>query len=104
MKINLAVPVLNLDNQPIKDAKGDDMMFNKTIGNAVFQSPDKTNPLGSYELAKKIYNSTTEIDLSTSEVETLKEKVKEGFTVGFAGQVLEMISKAQSAESASKKR
>lgn len=94
MKINFAQPALNLDGTPIKDEKGNELIFSKQIGNFIFQTPDKENALASYELAKKIYNSTGEEEFTKAEVEKIKEKVKENFISGFAGQIFEIILEA----------
>jgi len=102
MLINLSVPLCDLDGQPIKDQKGEEIIFSKQIGNLLFQAQDKDNPLQAYELAKKVYHSSGETDFSTSEVEKIKVKVKEGLVSGFAGQALEIIAKANIAEEAGK--
>lgn len=92
MKINFAQTLTDLEGNPIKDNEGKPILFSKQIGNLIFQTQDKDNPLSSYELAKKIYSSTCEVDFTTSEIEKIKGKIKEGFNVGFAGQALEIIA------------
>lgn len=98
MKINFAQPFLNLEGEPIKDDKGEQTLYSKQIGNLIFQSPDKENALSSYELAKKVYYCDDQTDFSKSEVEKIKEKIKEGFIAGFVGQVLELISASELAD------
>ena len=95
MKVNLAVPATNLEGQPFVDAKGEPTTISKQLGNAIFQTPDKEAPLASYELAKKVYHSEGEIDLTASEVEKIKAILKENFIAGFSGQVLELLSKSE---------
>lgn len=96
MKINFAKPLTDLDGNPLKDNEGKDILFSKQIGNLIFQTQDKENPLATYELAKKVYYANGDVDFSTSEVEKIKTKVKEGFNAGFAGQALEIISNSDS--------
>lgn len=94
MKVNLFVPVLDLDGNEIKGQKGESLIISKQIGNSLYQNLDKEDPLASYELAKKVYHSTGEIDLTASELEKIKARIKENFIVGFTGQALEIIANA----------
>lgn len=91
MKINFAQPFRTLDGSVMVDEQGNEILFSKSIGNQIFQVPDKENPLATYELAKKIYTQTEPMDFSKTEIAIIKEKVKETFISGFAGQVLELI-------------
>lgn len=95
MKINLNQPFKDLDGNPVKDQKGE-LLMSKQLGNLIFQSQDKEDPLRSYELAKKIYYCEGEIEFTTSELSLMKSKIKEGFYAGFAGQLLEVMEGSNS--------
>lgn len=53
MKLNLSIPFVDFEGQPITDQKGEPLIMSKQIGNALFQSMDKESTLATYELAKK---------------------------------------------------
>lgn len=95
MKINLNQQFKDLDGNILKDSRDENQLpINKQIGNLIFQSQDKEDPLRSYELAKKIYYSEGETDYEVSEISIIKAKIKEGFFAGYAGQALEIIANA----------
>lgn len=93
MKINLAKPILDLDNNPVIDHNGNQLLINKELANGIIRMDDKENPLKLWELSRKIYVATGEIEIDTSDVELLKKKIKSGnqFSIGFVGQVLELL-------------
>ena len=62
------------------------------VGNALFAAEEKEDPIRLYELAKKVYYSEGEIDLSKSDAELIKDKVKsKGFTVLVLGPLYEAL-------------
>lgn len=95
MKVNLAVSPVTLDGLPFVDEAGKPILFSKIVGNALFQSTAKEAFLETYELAKKIYTSEGEIDLSLSEVEKVKANISEKFSIGVVGQLLEIFAEAK---------
>ena len=82
MKVNLAVTISDIEGNAIPNEKGEDMFLSKVVGNALFTAEDKEDPIRVYELAKKIYYSEGEIEITKSDADLIKEKVKaKGFTV-----------------------
>jgi hypothetical protein len=79
MKVNLAIEIKDIEGNSIQ---GETMLLSKLVGNALFTAEEKDDPIRVYELAKKIYYSEGEIEVSKSDADLIKEKVKEkGFTV-----------------------
>ena len=82
MKVNLAVAVIDIEGNKIPNESGETMLLSKLVGNALFTAEDKDDPIRVYELAKKIYYSDGEIEMTKSDADLIKEKVKaKGFTV-----------------------
>ena len=82
MKVNLAVAVKDIEGNEIPNERGEQMLLSKLVGNALFTAEDKEDPIRVYELAKKIYYSEGEIEMTKSDADLIKEKVKaKGFTV-----------------------
>jgi hypothetical protein len=82
MKVNLAVAVTDIEGNKIPNESGELMLLSKLVGNALFTAEDKDDPIRVYELAKKIYYSDGEIEMTKSDADLIKEKVKaKGFTV-----------------------
>ena len=82
MKVNLAVAVTDIEGNNIPNEKGETMLLSKLVGNALFTAEEKEDPIRLYELAKKIYYSEGEIEITKSDADLIKEKVKaKGFTV-----------------------
>jgi hypothetical protein len=82
MKVNLAIAITDIEGNAIPNEKGDDMFLSKVVGNALFTAEDKDDPIRVYELAKKIYYSEGEIEITKSDADLIKDKVKsKGFTV-----------------------
>jgi hypothetical protein len=58
----------------------------------LFSAEEKDDPIRLYELAKKIYYSEGDIELSKSDADLVKEKVKaKGFTVLVLGPLYEAL-------------
>jgi hypothetical protein len=95
MKINFAQPILDFEGNPVLGPNETPLLISKELANGLVRMNDKENPLKIWELSKKIFASTEAIDLDTSDLDLLKNKVKSSdqFTVGFSGQVLEILSK-----------
>lgn len=92
MKINLAIAITDIEGNAIPNEKGDDMFLSKVVGNALFTAEDKDDPIRVYELAKKIYYSEGEIEITKSDADLIKEKVKsKGFTVLILGPLFEVL-------------
>ena len=82
MIVNLAFALTDIEGYAIKNEKGKEMLLSEMVGNALFAAEEKEDPIRIYELAKKIYYSTGEIEISKSDADLIKEKVKaKGFTV-----------------------
>jgi hypothetical protein len=82
MKVNLAVAVTDIEGNNIPNESGETMLLSKLVGNALFTAEDKEDPIRVYELAKKIYYSEGEIEMTKSDADLIKDKVKsKGFTV-----------------------
>jgi hypothetical protein len=79
MKVNLAIEIKDIEGNSFQ---GEPMLLSKLVGNALFTAEEKDDPIRVYELAKKIYYSEAEIEMTKSDADLIKEKVKEkGFTV-----------------------
>lgn len=82
MKVNLAVAVTDIEGNQIPNEKGETMLLSKLVGNALFTAEEKEDPIRLYELAKKIYYSEGEVEMTKSDADLIKDKVKaKGFTV-----------------------
>jgi hypothetical protein len=92
MNVNLAIALTDIEGNKIQNEKGEEMLLSKMVGNALFAAEEKEDPIRLYELAKKVYYSAGEIDLSKSDVELIKDKVKsKGFTVLVLGPLYEAL-------------
>ena len=79
MKVNLAIEIKDIEGNAIQ---GEIMLLSKLVGNALFTAEEKDDPIRVYELAKKIYYSEGDIEMTKSDADLIKEKVKaKGFTV-----------------------
>ena len=93
MKVNLAVAVIDIEGNKIPNEKGEEMHLSKLVGNALFTAEDKDDPIRVYELAKKVYYSDGEIEITKSDADLIKEKVKsKGFTVLILAPLYEALS------------
>lgn len=82
MKVNLAVSIKDIEGKAIPNESGETMFLSKLVGNALFTAEDKEDPIRVYELAKKIYYAEGEIEITKSDADLIKDKVKaKGFTV-----------------------
>jgi hypothetical protein len=92
MNVNLAIALTDIEGNKIQNENGEEMLLSKMVGNALFAAEEKEDPIRLYELAKKIYYSAGEIDLSKSDAELIKDKVKsKGFTVLVLGPLYEAL-------------
>ena len=92
MNVNLAIALTDIEGNKIQNEKGEEMLLSKMVGNALFAAEEKEDPIRLYELAKKVYYSEGEIDLSKSDAELIKDKVKsKGFTVLVLGPLYESL-------------
>ena len=90
MKVNLAIEIKDIEGNAIQ---GEPMLLSKLIGNALFTAEEKDDPIRVYELAKKIYYSEGEIEMTKSDADLIKEKVKaKGFTVLVLAPLFEALS------------
>ena len=79
MKVNLAIEIKDIEGNALQ---GEPMLLSKLVGNALFTAEEKDDPIRVYELAKKIYYSEGDIEMTKSDADLIKEKVKaKGFTV-----------------------
>jgi hypothetical protein len=79
MKVNLAIEIKDIEGNAIQ---GEPMLLSKLVGNALFTAEEKDDPIRVYELAKKIYYSEGDIEMTKSDADLIKDKVKaKGFTV-----------------------
>jgi hypothetical protein len=92
MIVNLAIALTDIEGNKIKNENGEDVSLSKMVGNALFSAEEKDDPIRLYELAKKIYYSEGEIEVSKSDADLVKEKVKaKGFTVLVLGPLYEAL-------------
>jgi hypothetical protein len=92
MIVNLAIALQDIEGNKITNENGDFMYLSKMVGNALFLAEEKEDPIRLYELAKKIYYSEADIELSKSDADLVKEKVKaKGFTVLVLGPLYEAL-------------
>jgi len=92
MIVNLAIALTDIEGKNITNENGEDVMLSKMVGNALFSAEEKDDPIRLYELAKKIYYSEGDIELSKSDADLVKEKVKaKGFTVLVLGPLYEAL-------------
>jgi hypothetical protein len=90
MKVNLAVEITDIEGKTIQ---GEQMLLSKLVGNALFTAEEKDDPIRVYELAKKIYYSDGEIEMTKSDADLIKDKVKaKGFTVLVLAPLFEALS------------
>jgi hypothetical protein len=92
MILNLAIALTDIEGNKITSENGEFMYLSKMVGNALFSAEEKDDPIRIYELAKKIYYSEGDIELSKSDADLVKEKVKaKGFTVLVLGPLYEAL-------------
>jgi len=92
MIVNLAIALTDIEGNKIKNENGEEVSLSKMIGNALFSAEEKEDPIRLYELAKKIYYFEADIELSKSDADLVKEKVKaKGFTVLVLGPLYEAL-------------
>ena len=92
MIVNLAIALKDIEGNKIKNENGEEVSLSKMVGNALFSAEEKEDPIRLYELAKKIYYSEGDIELSKSDADLVKEKVKaKGFTVLVLGPLYEAL-------------
>jgi hypothetical protein len=92
MIVNLAIALTDIEGKEITNENGEKMFLSKMVGNALFSAEEKDDPIRLYELAKKIYYSEGEIEVSKSDADLIKEKVKaKGFTVLVLGPLYEAL-------------
>ena len=92
MIVNLAIALTDIEGNKITNENGDQMFLNKMVGNALFSAEEKEDPIRLYELAKKVYYAESEMELSKSDSDLIKEKVKaKGFTVLVLGPLYEAL-------------
>lgn len=93
MKVNLAVAITDIEGKAIPNESGETMLLSKLVGNALFTAEDKDDPIRVYELAKKIYYAEAEIEITKSDADLIKEKLKaKGFTVLILAPLYEALS------------
>jgi hypothetical protein len=92
MIVNLVVAITDIEGNKITSENGEFMYLSKMVGNALFSAEEKDDPIRLYEMAKKIYYSEGDIELSKSDADLVKEKVKaKGFTVLVLGPLYEAL-------------
>jgi hypothetical protein len=92
MIVNLAIALIDIEGKNITSENGEDVMLSKMVGNALFAAEEKEDPIRLYEMAKKIYYSEGEIEISKSDADLIKDKVKaKGFTVLVLGPLYEAL-------------
>ena len=92
MIVNLSIALTDIEGKEITNENGEKMLLSKMVGNALFSAEEKEDPIRLYELAKKIYYSEGEIEVSKSDADLIKEKVKaKGFTVLVLGPLYEAL-------------
>ena len=92
MIVNLSIALTDIEGNKITSENGEFMYLSKMVGNALFSAEEKDDPIRLYELAKKIYYSKGEMEISKSDADLIKEKVKgKNFTVLVLGPLYEAL-------------
>lgn len=101
IKVNLAVPVLNLKGEPLKDMQGErdkdgnpieDLMINQILGNMIANKQKSKDPIYERNLAIKIYSTKGEIELNTKDIAIIDKTIKEGGLSALVdGQIREIL-------------
>ena len=92
MIVNLAIALTDIEGNKITNESGEFMYLSKMVGNALLAAEEKDDPIPLYELAKKIYYSEGDIEISKSDADLIKDKVKaKGFTVLVLGPLYEAL-------------
>jgi hypothetical protein len=92
MIVNLAIALTDIEGNKIKGENGQEVSLSKMVGNALFSAEEKDDPIRLYELAKKIYYSEGDMEISKSDADLIKDKVKaKGFTVLVLGPLYEAL-------------
>lgn len=91
-KVNFNIPVIDVTGEPIQD--GTEILNVKTIISrtlAQVKADDKV--MERWELARKIYTSTEEIEITPSQKLLIESAVKEGSLATFAAaQIMSLIN------------
>lgn len=90
-KVNFDQPFVDFDGNPIEE-KGKPVFIKNLIANKIGSAsePDFEKALHRFELAKKIVKSDGEIELSSEEVNFIRENLS-GLNILAAGQILEIL-------------
>jgi hypothetical protein len=92
MIVNLAIALTDIEGNKITNESGEFMYLSKMVGNALFAAEEKEDPIRLYELAKKVYYSDGDMEISKSDADLIKDKVKaKGFTVLVLGPLYEAL-------------
>lgn len=91
MKINLTQSFKDLKGEPLKDGNGNPIIMGQYIADCILLEEAKDSPMHKYELATKLFNASSPIDITESE-RVIITKVCERMRVGFAAQILLVIN------------
>lgn len=96
MKMNLAVGLKDLSGKEIVDGSNNPILLSKQLANIIISEEAKDNPAQKYELATRLYNAETEMEITESEKEIIKSVCNSGrLTVLFAAQILNIVNNAK---------
>jgi hypothetical protein len=95
MKVNLTKAVIGLDGNPVKE-RGEVLMMNKVLANALVIQDSVDDPMHKYELATKLYEASGEIEIAESEKALIKKVCESGqLLVLIAAQILIIINNSK---------
>jgi len=86
-KINLAVPVANLDGTPVLDQNKEPVMLNRILANSIAGKQSK-EAVAEWILAQKLFKAEGELDLSAKDISIIEQTLKEAkMTTLIEGQI-----------------
>lgn len=96
MKMNLAVGLRDLAGNEIVDGNNTPILLSKQLANIIISEEAKDNPAQKYELATRLFKAETEMEITESEKEIIKNVCNSGrLTVLFAAQILNIVNNAK---------
>lgn len=91
MKINLTQSFKDLKGEPLKDGNGSPIIMGQYVADFILAEEAKDSPMHSYELATKLFNASSPIEITESE-KVIITRVCKRMRVVFAAQILLVIN------------
>jgi predicted phosphatase len=97
MIVNLNAPFVDLDNKPVKDNAGVELILSKFLSNAIFNNDAKElgKPISVHAWALNLH-STGEIEVTAKELDAFVEYIttNPGMSTGMKAQLIACFNKA----------